>query len=74
MISFYKSDRIIYGAPQVCDAYSSNKNFMEYYQYGNHALVDICANEYKKTMVKDSKRGNTMLLDNALIPFIPHLH
>ena len=33
-------ERIVYGAPQVCDAYSSDKNFMAYYKYGNHKSVE----------------------------------
>ena len=67
-------ERIIYGAPQVCDAYSSDKNFMAYYKYGNHKSVEKEEDEFRKTMIKDSKRGNTMLLDKDLTLFIPHLH
>ena len=58
----------------MCNAYSTNDNFMAYYRYGNHKSVDTNKAEFRKTMVKDSKRGNTLLLDQNLIPFIPHLH
>lgn len=47
---------------------------MAYYRYGNHKSVDTNGAEFQKTMVKDSKKGNTLLLDQDLIPFIPHLH
>ena len=45
--------QIIYGPPQVCDAYSSDKNFMAYYKYGNHKSVKKEEDEFQKTMIKD---------------------
>ena len=41
-------ERIVYGAPQVCDAYSSDKNFMAYYKYGNHKSVKKEEVSFKK--------------------------
>jgi hypothetical protein len=63
-----------YGAPKKVKGYSSNDNFMQYKRYGNHSSVDDHPEEHKKVMVKDSKRGNTILLDKRLLMFIPHLH
>ena len=41
-------ERIIYGALQVCDAYSSDKNFMAYYKYRNHKSVEKEEDEFRK--------------------------
>ena len=63
-----------YGAPQQVHAYSSNKNFMAYWNYGNHSSCDLHKKEFKGTIIKDVRRGNIALLDKTLILFIPHLH
>lgn len=41
-------EQIIYGALQVCNAYSTNNNFMVYYRYGNHKSVDTNKAEFLK--------------------------
>ena len=64
----------VYGAPKRLHATSSDKNFMAYYRYGNHKTCDLHSAEYKKVMVKDSKRGNVILVDPKLLSFIPDLH
>ena len=63
-----------YGAPKCLKAISSDENFMVYYRYGNHKSCDLHPEEYKKVMVKDSKRGNAIFVDPDLLPFIPDLH
>lgn len=63
-----------YGAPQQVHGYSSNENFQQYRHYGNHSSCDIHKEKFKQVMLKDSRRGNTLLLDSKLLMFIPHLH
>jgi len=48
--------------------------FLKYYRYGNHRSADDNPKILKNVLVKHSKRGNTILLDPRLLPFIPHLH
>ena len=60
--------------PRVAKGKSLNKNFMEFLRYGNHSSCNRYADELKKVMVKDSKRGNTILVDQWLLYFVPHLH
>ena len=66
--------RVIYGAPKVVQAYNTEANFLEYYLHGNHKSCSVNAAEYKKVMVKDSKRGNTILVHQDLLPFVRDLH
>ena len=47
---------------------------MAYLRYGNHHSCEEHADKFKKVMVKDSKRGNTILVDELLLMFIPFLH
>ena len=63
-----------YGAPQQVHGYSSNENFREYRAYGNHSSCDIHEEKFKQVMLKDSRRGNTLLLDKNLLMFIPNIH
>ena len=63
-----------YGAPQQVHGYSSNKNFEEYRAYGNHSSCETHKEKFKQVMLKDSRRGNNLLLDKNLLMFIPHVH
>ena len=63
-----------YGAPQQVHGYSSNENFLQYRTYGNHSSCDIYKKKFKQVMLKDSRRGNTLLLDKKLLIFIPQLN
>ena len=49
--------RVIYGAPKVVQAHNTEANFLDYYSHGNHKSCTVHDAEYKKVMVKDSKRG-----------------
>ena len=62
------------GAPNVACGYSSNDNFMAYYRYRNHHSCDDFQDFFEEVMVKDSRRGNTILVDPLVLLFIPHLH
>jgi len=67
--------RIFYnGIPALCQAEATAKNFTAYYKYGNHSTVD---NEPKKTcqaMVKDARKGFTLLLDERATLLMLHSH
>ena len=66
--------QFVYGAPQQVHGYSSNDNFMEYCHYRNYSSCNIHEEKFRQVMLKDSRRGNTLLLDKSLLIFIPHLH
>jgi hypothetical protein len=66
--------RVIYGAPKVVQAHNTEANFLDYYSHGNHKSCTVHDAEYKKVMVKDSKRGNTILVNQDLLPFVRDLH
>ena len=63
-----------YGAPKVCNAQNTEENLLKYYNYGNHSSVDDNPDIYKKVLVKDSRRGNTILVDDRLFAYIPNTH
>ena len=54
--------------------YSSDKNFKKFLRYGNHKSCAKYAKEFKEVMVKDAKRGNTILVDEWLLYFVPNLY
>ena len=56
--------QFIYGAPQQVHEYSSNDNFMEYFYY-------IHSKKFWEVMLKDSRCGNTLLLDKNLLDVYP---
>ena len=62
------------GAPNASAGHSSDENFMEYYRYGNHKSCLEHEDLFKQVMVKDSRRGNVILVDPRMTPFIPNLH
>ena len=66
--------RVTMGAPQHCKAHSTDENFRAYLHYGNHSTCTQCPDVFQKVTVKDFKRGNTILVDPELLPFIPNLH
>lgn len=55
------------------EGHSTEENFLAYYNYGNHSTADVNPDAMKEVMIKHSKRGNTILIDLRLIPFILHL-
>ena len=67
--------RIFYqGIPNYCNADSSEQNFMAYYRYGNHSTVDADPAKAYKALLKDNKRGFTLLFDKRLLLFLLHSH
>ena len=51
-----------------------DKNFKKFLYYGKHKLCAKYAKEFKEVMVKDAKQGNTILVDEWLLYFVPNLH
>jgi len=62
------------GCPARCNATSSTRNLWDYLEYGNHSSATNNDAILHKTLLKDEKRGHTIMLDPRLIPFIQHLH
>ena len=56
--------------PAFCD-----ENFHAFRRYGNHnKSCTLHADKLKEVMVKDSKRGNMIIVDARLLWFIQDLH
>ncbi len=67
--------RIFYhGVPRLCNASATEANFQAFFQYRNHATVDEDPMKTYKALVKDNKRGYTLLFDERFIPFVLHCH
>ena len=67
--------RIFYqGIPSYCNADSTEDNFAAFYRYGNHSTVMADPAKAYKAMLKDNKRGFTLLFDKRLLLFLLHSH
>ena len=62
------------GAPALCQAEATEENFQAYYKYGNHESVTNNQDVYEATIVKQSKRGLTLIMDPNLIHFALNAH
>ena len=62
------------GIPAHCTVSSTEENFKQYYFYGNHTTVDQEPEKTYKAMVKDNKRGYTLLLDRRSVLLMLHCH
>ena len=62
------------GIPAVCNAHSTERNFQAYYRYGNHATVDYDTEKTYKAMVKDARKGFTLVMDDRVSLFMLHSH
>ena len=62
------------GIPRRCNASSTEANFQAYLAYGNHATVNEAPEKTYAALVKDNKKGYTILFDKRLIPFLLHCH
>ena len=65
---------LVIGAPALCNAKASKQNFEAYLQYGNHKSANENPTVFEKTIVKQSKRGLTLILDPALVHFTLNTH
>ena len=67
--------RILYdGIPAQCNVSSTEKNFSAYFEYGNHSTVEDVPEKTYKAMVKDARKGFTLLLDERVILLLLHCH
>ena len=64
----------VYGSPKKINATNSEANFLAYFDYGDHLSCAKHIDEYRKVMIKDSRRGNSILFDPRALPFCPHVH
>jgi hypothetical protein len=62
------------GAPHVCQAESTEENFVEFYHYGNHKSVYIEPETTRKTLVKDFKKNFCLAADERIILFVYDAH
>ena len=62
------------GIPRRCNASSTEANFQAYLAYGNHATVDEAPAKTYAALVKDNKKGYTILFDKRLTQFLLHCH
>jgi hypothetical protein len=62
------------GAPALCNAQATESNFQAYLKYGNHQSVKQNQKVFEATIVKQSKRGLTLIMDPNLIHFTLNAH
>ena len=62
------------GIPARCNVTSTEMNFRAFYNYGNHTTVNEEPEKTYKAMVKDNKRGYTLLLDRRAVLLALHCH
>jgi len=62
------------GAPAKCNATATEANFQSYLKYGNHKSVQNNQPVFEQTIIKQSKRGLTLIMDPELIHFTLNAH
>ena len=62
------------GIPAKCQAFTTEDNFRAFYEYGNHSTVDDDPAKTYKALVKDNKRGFTLLFDPRVVTLMLHCH
>ncbi|KAG7367496.1 hypothetical protein IV203_030167 [Nitzschia inconspicua] len=62
------------GSPRLCQAASTEANFLSFMRYGNHASARDNPDKLMQVFVKDAKRGFTLVVDDRLLPFIRDTH
>jgi hypothetical protein len=62
------------GIPGSCHAVSGEDNFTAYYRYGNHSTVDDDPEKAYQAMVKDNRKGFTLLFDYRAVLLMLHCH
>lgn len=62
------------GIPAKCQAVSTEENFTAYYNYGNHTTVEEEPEKTYKAMVKDNRKGFTLLFDQRAVLLMLHCH
>lgn len=64
----------LHGIPTYCNVSSTERNFQAFYAYGNHATMNEEPEKTLKALIKDNKKGYTLLFDPRLIPFLLNCH
>jgi hypothetical protein len=62
------------GIPASCQVETSEDNFLAFYRYGNHSTVDDDPEKAYQAMVKDNRKGFTLLFDHRLVLLMNHCH
>ena len=62
------------GIPAQCNVESTEENFRAFYDYGNHTTVTEEPEKTYKAMVKDNKRGFTLLFDPKVVLLMLDCH
>ena len=62
------------GAPALCNATATEANFQAFLQYGNHKSAKDNEHILAATVIKQSKRGLTLIMDPALVHFALNIH
>lgn len=62
------------GIPKYCNAENSERNFQEYYRYGNHSTVDVDPKKLLKTLTKDFSMDHVLIFDERLVPYLLNCH
>jgi len=63
-----------HGAPNLCNAEASNKNFEAFREYGNHRPYEENREEVERTLVKDNARGYCLVFDQRVVDFTLNCH
>lgn len=61
------------GSPTYVNAECSQANYRAFRDYGNHSSFDDNPAMVDKTLLKDVSRGNTLMIDPALLDFIENI-
>ena len=62
------------GIPAFCNADSTEDNFLAYYRYGNHSTVEEEPEKTFQALLKDYRKGYTLLFDPRAVLFMIHCH
>jgi hypothetical protein len=62
------------GIPASCRVISNEANFKAFYRYGNHSTVSDDPEKAYGAMVKDNRKGFTLLFDRRAVLFMLHCH
>ncbi len=75
-LSTYNAIKRIYtsGIPNALNATSTEANFQAFLAYGNHRTVEEDPQKTLQALIKDNKRGYTLLFDQRLVPFLLQCH
>ena len=74
-ITLHEVERIYtQGIPRHCIAASIDRNTRDYMKYGNHSSCNDAPDKTKKSILKDEKRGHSIVLDERMRWYILHFH